>query len=487
MSGMGITGFGAYLPARRLCRRSTVEAIGWLAPQLRSIAEGSRSLAAWDEDSLTMAVEACRNAMPVDSTDPNPGSLTFASTTPVFLDRLNAGVIAAALDLDETLEASDLIGTRRAGTTALLQAFDRVVGRPRPAMVVAADKRHARAGSAAELSYGDAAACFVIGDGHVLARLLGRCSLTVDFVDRHRSPAARFEHLWEDRWIREEGYCRWVPRAVDGALRDAGLDSDAIDHWVLPGAPAGSAARVLGDRGVPRGRLADDLGGDCGDTGSAGALLALAAVLERARPGERILVTDFGHGCDAFIIETTAGLAAHRPRRSLAVQRAAGVPERNYLRHLVARGLVDWERGPRAERDTRTSLSVLHRNRRMLLGMVGGRDVRTGEVQFPPGVMALDERGTVIGTLEPWRLADRRAQVVSWSADRMSVSPDPPNYYGMVDFEGGGRLMMDFVDLLGREVVVGMPMRMVFRVKEVDLPRDYTRYFWKATPDIAEA
>ena len=46
--------------------------------------------------------------------------------------------------------------------------------------------------------------------------------------------------------------------------------------------------------------------------------------------------------------------------------------------------------------------------------------------------------------------------------------------------------MMDFADVQPDRVEVGTPMRMVFRVKDYDTVRGFTRYFWKARP-TAEA
>ncbi len=57
----------------------------------------------------------------------------------------------------------------------------------------------------------------------------------------------------------------------------------------------------------------------------------------------------------------------------------------------------------------------------------------------------------------------------------------------MVTFEQGGRTMLDFTDVDSGEVAVGTPMKMVFRIKDYDPQRGFTRYFWKATPAAAFA
>ena len=74
---------------------------------------------------------------------------------------------------------------------------------------------------------------------------------------------------------------------------------------------------------------------------------------------------------------------------------------------------------------------------------------------------------------------------MSWSADTLTFSLDPPAYYGLIDFEEGGRLLMDFTNIGPGGIEVGEAMRMVFRVKDIDSVRGFARYFWKATPTIS--
>jgi uncharacterized OB-fold protein len=74
------------------------------------------------------------------------------------------------------------------------------------------------------------------------------------------------------------------------------------------------------------------------------------------------------------------------------------------------------------------------------------------------------------------------ARVQSYTADRLTYSPDPPAYYGMVTFEQGGRQMIDFTDCDEENVAVAATMRMMFRVKDRDPQRGFTRYYWKAAP-----
>ncbi len=57
----GITGFGGYVPRLRMERSAIAAAHKWMAPSLRSLGKGRRAFCSWDEDSVTMAVEAARD------------------------------------------------------------------------------------------------------------------------------------------------------------------------------------------------------------------------------------------------------------------------------------------------------------------------------------------------------------------------------------------------------------------------------------------
>ena len=117
----GITAYGAYLPRRRLQRSAIAAANTWFDASLRGLARGERTMCSWDEDTVTMAVEAARDMGPAAQT----GALFLASTTHPFAVRQNAGIVADALNLGSDLRTMDVAGSLRASTTALMSALDR--------------------------------------------------------------------------------------------------------------------------------------------------------------------------------------------------------------------------------------------------------------------------------------------------------------------------------------------------------------------------
>jgi uncharacterized OB-fold protein len=161
---------------------------------------------------------------------------------------------------------------------------------------------------------------------------------------------------------------------------------------------------------------------------------------------------------------------------------ARGVEETRYTKFLAFRQLLELERGMRGEQDKKTALSTLYRHKSAVLGFVGGRCELTGDVHFPPSRISYTPGAPALDTQKPYKLAERQATVLSWSAEFLSYYPSPPQFYGQVDFDGGGRVLMEFTDIARGDVDTGTRMEMVFRVKDLDEKRGFVRYFWKATP-----
>lgn len=477
MSETGILAFGAYIPRRRLQRAAIHAANKWFAPGLGGLARGERAVANWDEDAITMAVEAARDCLTrIDRAGVH--ALTLASTTLPFADRLNAGVVKEALNLADDSAASDACGSLRAGTSALIEALD---GR-RTRLIAAADLRKARAASEGELNQGDGAAAILVGIGEPIARLLHSHSTTVDLVAHFREAGQPYDYGWEARWIRDEGYTKLLGDTIAESLKGAGLNGTAIHHAVIPLTAKGVAASLARSAGIEPEAVLDPLAATVGDTGTAHPMLMLCAALERAKPGERILVTGFGQGADVLILETTKALPSLVPCKGVGGHLTDREEDSNYMRFLFHRGVVEVERGMRAEMDQKQPGTTLYRNRKAVLGLVGGRDVKTGTVQFPKSDIGVNPNDRSAGPMEAYPLAEKRARIVTFTADSLTYSPDPPTYYGTIDFEGGGRLVAEFAEVMDEDVEVGAEMRMVFRIKARDAGRHFVKYFWKATP-----
>jgi 3-hydroxy-3-methylglutaryl CoA synthase len=479
---VGIHAFGAYIPRLRLQRGAIAEANAWFNPALKGLGKGERAMCNWDEDAVTMAVEAARDCLRGFPRERLAG-VYLASTSAPFQDRQNAGLVSEALHLGRRLQTLDVSGSQRAGTSALATALQVARGDGGPILVSAGEKRRTMAASPLELTTGDAAAAFVVAEGAGVARLLGRATESVDFVDHYRGQDEAFDYVWEERWARDEGFMKIVPAAVTAALENAGVEARAVDHFCFPCAArrvAGSLARTLGMRDES---VRDNLQGSCGEAGAAHPLVMLGHALEEAGPGDVIAVVGFGQGCDALVFEVTDAIAGARPGVGVSGHLARGHTEHDYLRYLGINNLLTMDRGLRSEVDRQTGLTTLYRNKDTVLGLIGGRCTTCGTLQFPKTHTCVNPNCHAVNTQHDHPFADMPATLNSYTADGLTYSPSPPAYYGMVQFAEGGRVMIDFTDVdPGTEIAVGTPMRMVFRIKDFDTRRGFRRYFWKAVP-----
>lgn len=472
----GITSIGAYIPRRRLQRAAIAAAHAWAFPALKSQAKGERAICAWDEDVVTMAVEAGRDCLRGLSRT-SWQALNLASTSAPFADLNHAALVAAALRLNLNVAAMDFASSTRVGLSALIEACRAREGEQ---LVIAADKRGAKPGSVQEMQYGCGAAALACGSGEaVIARLLGAESLTVPFFDHFRASGQSADYHWEERWVRDEGLAKLVPQAVSALLERLALTPDRITWFGLSGGPARSDAAIAKALKIAPQSLLPDLQAGVGDTGTAHSLLQLLAALERAQPGDIIVIAAFAQGCEVAAFEMIKPLPASA-RRGLAGSLADRVEESAYLRLLANEGQLELDWGMRAEVDQKTALTQLYRASDQILGLVGGRCSSCGAVQFPRLPNCVNCAAS--DTQQPYALDEVPARIATHTADWLQYSPAPPLLMGLVQFDGGARLLMEIVDVGADGLEVGTPLSMRFRIKERDRQRGWNRYFWKASP-----
>lgn len=467
----GLLATTRYLPRLRLERSAVLALHRWMAPGLRSLAKGQRAMASWDEDSVTMAVEAGRQlqaALP----DRPVGAFTLASTTLPFADRLNAGIAAAALGLAPGTALRDSASSARAALAELVAALQRGEGTH---MLVAAERRIARPASPQEMVFGDGAAGALVGSGAPIATLVANRSTHADLVDHFRQSGETHDYGWEERWVRDEGYMKIVVDTVQQCLSGAQVAPAGIAHFVLPAPLARINDAVAKRLGIAAGAVVSAGHETGGDLGGAQPLAMLDVALRAAAPDALILVVAFGSGCDALLLRRTE------------VPCPGGAPdggrvESNYLKYLSFTGQIGLEWGMRAEMDNKTALTAAWRDHARAARFEGGHCGRCGTLQFPSTALCVNPACRAQDSQTPSSLADVPARVMSHTSDFLAYTPNPPFRFGHIDFDGGARVLMEFADTDEDELRVGLPLRMVYRVKDFDPQRGFRRYFWKATP-----
>lgn len=480
---VGIVSWGAYIPRYRLPRRTIFQAMGWINPANIMLAQGEKAVANADEDSITIAVAAALDSLAGIERTKIDG-LFFASTTMPYAERQNAGIIAGALNLREEVRSADFAGSLRAGTSALLSAVEGVAsGFAREILVCSADCRLGKMGSPQEMIFGDGGAAFLVGSQGVIAEFKGSYSLTCDFVDHYRGAKSIFDRQWEDRWIRDMGYEELIPRAISGLLQKYAWSLKDFSKIIFPCPSEAARRNLIKKLAIEATKIQDALYDSVGETGTAHALLMLAKALEETQPGEKILVLSFGNGCEAIAFEATDLIKKGKPGKGVSGYLANKANLLSYQKYAVFRGMLPVDIGLRGEADFITRWSLVWRNRKTVLGMVGSRCKKCGTPHFPPQKVCANPVCGASDEMEEYPFADKKGRILSYTGDMLAASYDPPELYGFVEFAGGGRFMCNFTDCTLEDLKVGKQVYFTFRKKYYDERRDIHGYFWKAIPE----
>lgn len=469
----GIISAAGYVPYWRLQRSAIGDALG------SNAGKGTRSVASFDEDSTTMAVEAARLALRA-APGAQTSTLWFATTSPTYAEKTSATIVHAALRLDGDVLAADAASSLR-GTSAAMRAAFRST---EPTVVVTAgDIRTGMAGSPDERNGGDAGSAVVIGEGTdtapVIAELVGTASVTREFLDRWRAPGALRTHSWEDRFG-EQRYAALAAESFDAALKDAGVQMDQLSTVAVSTPRARAAAglsKKLGAAGVD---VADDLGAAVGFAGAAHPVLMLADLLDTARAGQLVALVVMADGVDTFVLRVTDAIDAYRSTdgyRSVADQIAVGNDSLPYAKYLSWRGVMPLQPPNRPE-PARMSASAAERRLDWKYGFVGSRDRESDALHLPPARVSFV--GGNVDDMDPAPMADVPATVATFTIDSLAYSPSPPIVFAVCDFEGGGRLPIELTDVTADQVSIGMTVEMTFR--RLNTADDIANYFWKGRP-----
>jgi hydroxymethylglutaryl-CoA synthase len=471
----GISSYGAYVPYYRLSRAEIARA--WEAPP----APGERAIAGYDEDSLTMGVEAaldCTKELAKENID----GLFFASTSAPYKDKQSAATIAMVLGLKPDTVTMDFGGSLRSGTNALRAAIEMVrSGSAKNILVIASELRLAYPSGPFEMNFGDGAVAVVVSNAGVIAEIEDCYSVFEELQDIWRSDRDTFVRSAEDRFIIDEGFNRVVPGAVSEALKKFNLTQKDFARCVLYVPNQRQVPGLVKRLGFdPKTQFNDALYAKVGDTGAAMGLMLLVETLEEAKPNNRILFVNYGNGCDVFSIRTLKGIDNTKgSRRAVQGYTASKKMLSNYNRYLRWHELVMIQPAARPALEIRQpGPQAQWRENENVFRLRGTKCRHCGTPQYPPQRVCVVCRTK--DDFEYYSFVDKSAKIYTFSHDFIMQTPDPPVTIAMVDFEGGGRMMCDVTDRNPEQIQVGIPVEMTFR-------RLYSvggihNYWWKARP-----
>ena len=272
---------------------------------------------------------------------------------------------------------------------------------------------------------------------------------------------------------------------ITGLLNKTGLKISDITKLIYPCIQKRAHANIAKNLGAAPEQVPDNMHEEVGECGTAHPFIMLVRELEQAKPGDKLLVAGFGQGSDAFLFQVTEEITNLKSRNGVSECLSNRKELDSYIKYLKWNNLMEVAVGIRYESPKNTPLTALWRDTKLINGFVGGLCRECGTPQIPKDRICVNPDCGAIDSQDDHEFAENPAKILTFTADNLAPTFDPPGIYGMVQFDEGGRMIMDFTDCDLDDVEVGIPVNLSYRKKYFDDQRGFTGYFWKAIPEKA--
>ncbi|MHA1821302.1 MAG: OB-fold domain-containing protein [Promethearchaeota archaeon] len=479
---IGIVRYGAYLPKYILERKKIAEA--WDFPSI----PGGIAVRNVDEDSITMAVEAGLDCLglydPAGMVDLNSiDGLYFGTTTAPYTEKECAPIIAEALDLRTDILTMDVTDTTRAGTIALMRAYETIkAGKAHKILVIGSDMQSAMPESMYEYQYGDGAAALLISDSEsdkVVLSIEDYYSVSDNVIGPWRRREDDYTRSFQGKHEVKFGYMANMLKAINGVLSHGKIEPKSIKKAAIY-SPDPRMGSIIGKKvGLTSKAIENSPFLEFGNTGNAFAMMILILAIKRARTSDLVLFASYGDGADAFIFKVEdkeALINLRRICRGVTQYKNSVVELKNYGAYLSRKKLL------KTERYTRKSSAIrIWRDSKFLNRFYGMKCKVCGTMQYPIWRACM-----VCGAKdqsEEVKLA-KRGTIYTFTLDHLQGG----NYYEtpiprcVVDLDGGGRVLLDMTDVENPEAVVKVGMRVELTYRWVHPGENFHNYYWRCRP-----
>jgi hydroxymethylglutaryl-CoA synthase len=318
---VGIIGYGAYIPRYRI--PGTEISRVWVGtPRKGPVQE--KSVPGLDEDVVTMSVEAARNAMDRAEIDPQElRAVWVGSESHPYSVKPTSTIVAEAIGAVPAVQAADWEFACKAGTEAMVAAVAMVgSGMARYTMAIGMDTAQGRPGDELEYTAAAGGAAYILGPAdESLAIIEGSYSYVTDTPDFWRRAGQNYPSHGQ-RFTGEPAYFKHITEAANYLMKALGRTAADYQYCVFhqPNTKFPQrAASLLGF--TPEQNKTGLLSPVIGNTYAGASLIGLTAILDVAKPGDKILLTSFGSGAgsDAFSFVVTDAII-ERSGRAIKTQ-----------------------------------------------------------------------------------------------------------------------------------------------------------------------
>ncbi|WP_276813451.1 hydroxymethylglutaryl-CoA synthase [Desulfurococcus amylolyticus] len=307
---VGIIGWGSYIPRWRLPLSEIVRTWGFNPKEPEELNVAEKSVAGIDEDAITMGWEAAVNALRRARIDPRKiGAVWFGTESKPYAVKPSATIIAEALGITPETMATDLEFACRAASEALRISIGAVAsGLINYALVIGSDTAQANPGDVLEFTASSAATALITGPREESAAYFeASATFVTDTPDFWRRDHSRYP-LHGEAFTGEPAYFKHIVGAVKLLMEKTGLKPEDFDYAIFHQPNGTFPLRVARMLGIPKEKVIPGLVTPfIGNSYNSSALIGLSRVLDKAKPGQRILLAPFGSGAgsDAYSIVVT--------------------------------------------------------------------------------------------------------------------------------------------------------------------------------------
>jgi len=306
----GIVGYGAYIPRNRIKVEEIAKVWGADAPSYKKgLMLEEKSVPSPDQDTITMSVEASKNALKRALIDPAEiGAVYVGSESHPYAVKPSGTVLAEALASTPEVHTADFEFACKAGTEAMFVALGLVrAGEIKYGLAVGADTSQGAPGDALEYSAAAGAAAFIFGSEKIVAEAKETYSYMTDTPDFWRREYQYYPQHG-GRFTGDPAYFKHIVGAGNGIMEKSGMKASDFNYVVFHQPNGKFPFRVGKMLGFEKSQIETGwLVSKLGNTYSGSSPLGLTAVLDVAQKGDMILIISYGSGAgsDAFIFEVT--------------------------------------------------------------------------------------------------------------------------------------------------------------------------------------
>jgi hydroxymethylglutaryl-CoA synthase len=474
---IGIKSYGVYLPKYLLSRKKIADT--WGFPTV----PGNKTVANYDEDSVTMAIEAgidCLWGFDKSMID----GLYFATTTQPYTEKNSSSLIATVLDLKKEIITQDFTDSLNAGASAIARAYDTIKSNDdiKNIIVIASDTRAPEPSTMSEYIMSDGAAAFLIGEGSAEDILVS--------IENYYAISDNVTGPWkrtvEDKFVRQfelkheamYGYIHNITSAMKGIMDKNNLKPEDFGIVVFYYNNPTLLGRISKLMKFSQAQIQDSLFFSLGDTGTPFSFMLLITALKRVKPDQKILFAGYGDGAIAFYMKIISdrGLRNIKKTRMGMIKSEKTMTELdNYNKFIDNRKYLEKDRYIR-----KSSPVTIWRDSASIYPMHGIKCNACGVVQYPIATICV-ECGSRDLTEVPLKL---KGKIFTYTLDHL-VGGDyysKPTPRCVIDLDGGGRVLCDMTESEKPEQEVEIDMEVELTFRKIHEGANFVNYYWKCRP-----